>query len=108
MELLNERNTIRAVATRWAEQYPKDKLDIRAKLEALDPETASADDVEAIIGNRSWIGPFRCDECGKEAPEVVQLGEDPYYESSTASVCADCLRAAVKLLTQRESEECLR
>jgi hypothetical protein len=65
---------------------------------ALDQDTATAADVAEIIGNSFWVHERACDECGKETWEVVRLGEQPGYDSSTACVCRDCLRAALRLL----------
>lgn len=92
---------------RWRQQYGtgiwknnSEKQEITRQLDALErlglpiqPET-----VEAIIGNRSWTRIYKCDECGTEEPPlVVQLGEGPDYESSTANVCLRCLEVAVTL-----------
>jgi hypothetical protein len=101
MELMNERQQIKAVARKWKRQYPtgvNGGVDIGAKLAALDVEAATADDVAQIIGNRSWVAKETCDECGAETWDAVQLGEEPDYESSTATICGDCLRAALRLL----------
>ncbi len=43
-----------------------------------------------------------CDECGRQSDEVVQLGEKPYWESSTINVCYDCLRKAMATLDKKE------
>ena len=104
MILLNERNQVRTVADQWTEQYPVgkkhavDKVEKRKALQQLDPETATAADVAKIIGNTSWARAQTCDECKKESWECVQLGEEPNYESATATICPDCLRAALKLI----------
>lgn len=90
----------------WRQRYgtgwetDSNKQEITRQLDALEklglpiqPET-----VEAIIGNRSWTRIYKCDECGTEEPPlVVQLGEGPDYESSTANVCLRCLEVAVTL-----------
>lgn len=104
MKLLNERTKVRDVYARWLLQYPpdscaKDTLEIGERLAALDPETATANDVTAIIGNDSWCGPTRCDECGQDAAVAVQLGEEPDYESRTIRVCSACLCKALGMLT---------
>lgn len=39
-----------------------------------------------------------CNECGEESEELVQLGEEPEYESRTANVCAKCLMKAMILI----------
>jgi hypothetical protein len=69
-------------------------------LVALGPEPRP-EDVETIIGNRSWTR-IRCSECGKEAGEVVEVGEEPDYESSTTWLCKDCLRKALNLMEEEE------
>ncbi len=38
-----------------------------------------------------------CNECGKNADIVVQLGQEPDYESATANICLDCLKRAVEI-----------
>lgn len=103
MKLLNERNQVRGVAQRWQSQYGSSSYGgrmhrIANELKMLDDETASASDVAAIIGNTSWVEPQTCDECGAKTWDVVQLGEEPDYESATACVCADCLRKALALI----------
>ena len=102
MERLQERDQVRGVAAAWKRQYPKGYGDefnaIGKALERLDVETATAEDVAAIIGNHSWALPRRCHECGKESWDLVMLGKEPDYESSTARICRDCLKAALALL----------
>jgi hypothetical protein len=108
MKLLNERVLIREVAQRWQEQYagyrgptPADtaeKQSIGRKLAALDGETATAADVEAIIGNDSWTRIDHCNECGAvDPPAAVRLAED---SSSTADICLPCLRKAAQLIEE--------
>ena len=84
-ELITERDRIRTVADRWGEQYGKpywkndeEKQAIRRKLIALNKETCSAADVEAIIGNDSWCR-LECDTCDADATSVVRMGDEPDY-----------------------------
>ena len=105
MELLNERNQVRTVARRWHVQYGAGTYgsDNRGRmvgneLAALDAETATAADVAEIVGHESWVGENTCHECGAETWDAVQVGQQPDYESSTATICRDCLRAALRLL----------
>ena len=105
MELLNERHQVRTVAEKWRTQhgtgtYVADKRGrmVGDELAALDPETATADDVAEIIGNRSWVDKSICHECGAETWDAVEVGQPPDYESSTATICGGCLRAALRLL----------
>lgn len=107
MKLITERQKIRGVAEAWRAQYcqpyrvrfsDSDEKDEKlSRLLALDVETATAADVAAIIGNTTWAGPERCQECEQTCAVVVQLGEEPDYESNTAWVCVECLRKALAL-----------
>jgi crossover junction endodeoxyribonuclease RusA len=99
MLIITTRSLIREVAARWRSQYREpvgDKLEIAMKLDALDPGTASADAVNAIIGNSSWTS-MTCNECRCRVAAVVRLGEEPDFESHTADICFDCLAKAVAL-----------
>lgn len=103
MKLITKRDVIKQVAERWQNQYTPfsshsyDKYNTYKKLLALDLDTATEDDVEKIIGNRSWTR-LSCEQCDKEVDTLVQVGQEPDYESRTASLCLDCIRAAVALL----------
>ena len=115
MNLITQRDLIRAVAKRWRETYepftddqplfswrtgqtspPLNKQQIAEKLDALDPETATAEEVNAAIGNESWVR-LSCDECGKETEALVTVGQAPDYESHTASICHTCVQKLVQL-----------
>ena len=97
MEVISKKKLIKDVAKRWSSQYPTggdgDKAIIYRNLVAQQPETE--DEVEEIIGNRSWTR-NDCGECGKDVSVLVQLGQEPDYESSTAYVCLDCLQEAIE------------
>lgn len=112
MHVLNERFRVKKAIERWISQYGLERtyyLDKRgrhvgAELAALDPETATSDQVSEIIGNSSWSGALSCDECGQETWDLVQLGQPPDYESSTAYICRGCLMAALRLLGDEPSQ----
>lgn len=72
---------------------PLNKKQIARKLDALDGETATPADVDSIIGNSSWTR-LTCDECGKEVDAVLTVGQEPDYESHTASLCRNCVKLA--------------
>lgn len=107
MELITKRQLINSVAARWKRQYfhgPKGwaitaggKSDDRYKRLKDLPQDATEDQVMGIIGNDSWTR-IVCDECERSVDSAVQLGEPPDYESATAVVCLDCLKAAAALL----------
>lgn len=113
MKLITQRDQIRTVAERWKEQYCRRAFSPAAnavidfwsttysnesteaiynKLAALDGETATAADVDAIIGNNSWssVG-YHCSECDTQpADAILQVGEELDYDSCTAFLCRDC------------------
>lgn len=86
---------------RWALQYShppvrRDQQAITEQLAAL-KSPIDPDQVDAIIGNKSWTQVHCCSECDERVDVVVEIGQEPDYESSTAWVCLPCLRAAVAL-----------
>ncbi len=102
MQILNERNQIRSVAARWratygSGSYGADRRGIAVGdvLTSLDVETASASDVVQIIGNESWVGIPKCDECGDDSWDIVQV-----CESSPVNLCKGCLQAALEMLNE--------
>lgn len=111
-----ERERVRAVADRWAAQYPihqwPDRPDSAlnhkratiAKLRAIDVETATAAEVNEIIGNDSWCGPDNCDECGVRTFDMVHIGEEPDYEARYVEVCRGCLLKMVSLIDNQTEE----
>ena len=107
MKIITERDLIRTVADRWAKvyetgYYAKDatKQGILKSLRMLSTTTCSADDVNKIIGNKSWTR-MHCSECAKSTNWVIQVGEEPDYESATANLCRKCFDKAVQLVTSQ-------
>ncbi len=114
MKLTTQRDLIRAVAARWRKQYEPfthdtplfsvrnghrqaiPKKEIAEMLDAIDPETATPEDIAAIIGNESWTR-LTCDECGKDTDAVLTVGQEPDYESHTASLCRSCVERAASI-----------
>jgi ribosomal protein S14 len=105
MNLVTKTQKIKDVAASWHRQYYKksqrcipdaDKAAIYEALLALH-EGASEDQVAEAIGNRSWTS-NRCSECGNDVEALVQVGEEPSYESITAWLCGDCINRAAALL----------
>ena len=96
--IVTERELIKSVVSRWDKQYGSkrwgdDKLLILERLRQLDLDTASADEINSIIGNSSWTTE-RCSQCGGYNLPVVVVGEVPDYESSTATLCRQCFDKA--------------
>lgn len=100
MRLINPRNAIRTVAARWGAQYPTategKSFDIAQKLNALNPETATAAEVNKIIGNNSWTT-VRCCECGEYVESAVEFGRDG-DEARLCQLCAKVAGAAAAIL----------
>ena len=104
MKLLSEREQVRSVVKRWRERYPDPEFRLR-DLDALDPETATAEDVALAMGNRGWVRQRTCDECGEDSWSCVELGEEPDDESCTATICEGCLRKALALIERARFAE---
>ena len=103
MKLITERDLIRKIAASWFNQYQAwfkdypDKKITYGKLLALDKENASPADIESIIGNDAWTAQY-CNECKELSTIIVEVGEEPGYDSSTAKICPDCLQKALALV----------
>ena len=96
MKVITKQSRANEAYSRWMAQYPYDKDGIGAKLAALG-STPDPDEVDSVIGNKSWTELYCCSECGDRS-EVVELGEPPDYESSTAWICVRCLKDAAEKL----------
>lgn len=101
MNTLTKQEKIKSVAKHWKKQYFKNGVwgpskhgfeAIYNQLKQLGP-TATEDEIEAIIGNRTWTQ-NKCDECDKDSDVVIMLTESSEY---VTYVCLDCLRAAITL-----------
>lgn len=109
MYIITLQSMIANVAECWKRQYYVDDKwrkiafgnaeEIYNKLANLDGLTATPEDVKAIISDVYWNWIFkRCSECNNYVPNVIMLGEEPDYDSSTVYICFDCFKKAVELL----------
>ena len=80
----------------WGDERGRD---VAGELRALDPGTATVDQVNEILG-RDMVYRLECNECGEVAEALVQIGEEPNYETNTAYVCRACLERALRLVTE--------
>lgn len=112
MKLISRQEKANRVAERWKEQYYQRKIDEWTETRIGDTErTYKAivalgnnpipDEIDKIIGNGSWTR-LTCDECGEDKEAVIQMGQEPDYESHTACVCWNCLDK-IKQLTRASS-----
>jgi len=95
MYVITKREIIKSVVERWGQtyrnnSYGEDKLEILERLKLLDLETVGAVTINNIIGNNSWTT-LKCSECGKDSIVVIQVGEEPDYESATIQICLPCI-----------------
>ena len=83
--------------------WKKRDRDRYERLQALDSETATAADVERIVGTKGWVGPA-CDECGREMPGVASFVQEEECGCGALSlahwICADCLRKAADAIDE--------
>ena len=100
MKLITRHARAAEAAIQWESQYQGDREGKAAAIRLLG-DSPDPDAVDAIIGNDSWTRVPDCDECKREVAAVVEIGEEPDYESATARVCVDCLRAALAIGERR-------
>lgn len=101
MKVITEKDWVKEAPEKWKRNYfhngdwgtvslgdPKKIYDALCE---LNPESATASDVTAIIGNDSWCG-FCCSECGKRSLTILLVGQEPDYESLTVWLCPECAK----------------
>lgn len=106
--LITTRDMIRTAAERWkyrfrsVKDFPPGSEPhlIGLKLDALDGETATVADVNAIVTevHRHWFTRLECHQCGQETDAVVVVGEKRDWESCTADLCVSCALSVAKLV----------
>jgi hypothetical protein len=104
VKVITQRDLIKNILITWKTQYPNpdpNKKEIEINLSKLNLKTVAVSTVNKIIGNSSWTS-LRCDECLAYVGEIIQVGEEPDYESATACLCSVCLRKAYQLLNGTE------
>lgn len=98
--VLRKADVIAGVPSRWNRQYREtrdlDKIEIGKRLAALSPGF-TAEQVDSIIGNRSWTM-HECSNCGQDRDVLIRLGEEPDYEAKWLDLCADCLAKALEII----------
>lgn len=107
MKIITRQLLANGAAKRYRAQYSGgqygDKSKTTEKLLALN-SPVDPDEVDRIIGNTSWTTPPSCNVCGKLNGPVVEVGDKPDYDSNTAWVCFDCVRAIGKMVNAFEGE----
>lgn len=105
MRLLLAKDVAVAAIARWRKQYPDrgrdhtygfDCAGVRERLSALRPDPTVAEIKTAFGQHKDWAE-NRCDECGRDRPELVLIGEEPEYEARWQELCPDCVKAALAM-----------
>lgn len=101
MKLITQRDMIRELPTAYREEYgdyledPDSRGRIRGnvlrELEALDLETCSIGDVEAVLGN-SGLTRMGCDLCGEEQGLLVR--------ADRLDICPKCVGEMAELVEE--------
>lgn len=97
-DIITKSGIVSDVPKAWAKSYENyrgpnalDMKRITSELRDL-PSGFSADDVEKIIGNKSWTT-LHCDQCGNDVDAVARFGaENPV--TLTYDICEVCIRQA--------------
>jgi len=106
MKIITIEDRIKSVAQRYKNQYQYtwDSCIFGRKNHQLHYDlllkAKTKEDVANALQRFGWVE-LRCDECRKEINTVIQMGEEPDYESSTALLCIDCLKEAIKHIEEK-------
>jgi len=100
VELVRRRDLVRSVAALWKQNrqsfrfknYSAEDEEIYQQLLALGDDPRS-EDVDAIIGNRSWTAKLVCSKCEQKYDAVVRMVKD----DSVMEICENCLRGMAAL-----------
>lgn len=103
MKLITKKSILKGLIKKFQKQYPTNMIFFNGScsdnvIKSLKAEKDLTEEkANEIIGNSSWTQ-NKCNECNKDVFVVVQLGEEPDYESSTVNICLNCLNKAVTLI----------
>lgn len=110
MRLIGTRERIWNVAESYRRQYGRNPVErfrdgkssasIQAALDAINPGTATAGEVAAIIGNDSWSY-NSCAECGERIEDALEIG----HSDSPLCLCPQCIRNAYEMTTHLIKEK---
>lgn len=106
MKIITERDRIKS----WFETFKNDhRKHMNEVRKILNPETCTGREIAEVmikhgIWNRGCLNDMNnawflgyCDECEKASNVLIQVGQEPDYDSSTAEICFDCLKKAAEL-----------
>lgn len=105
MKIVTERDEMKDWFKRYNDNYPH-----MHEIEKLNFETCNPKEIaDIMIKHGIWTADcsnyrksmwfkIKCDECEEYHSVVIQLGEEPDYESCTVDLCFDCFKSATKLV----------
>lgn len=97
---ITERSLILGAVHQWqGNSYyttKKKHKDILNKLKALDLNTATANEINEIVG--SLLVFCSCDHCDSEEYPFVEIGERIPYECTSQTLCLKCMKDAVAVM----------
>lgn len=102
MKLITRYEYAQSAPARWIAIYKNGRIghswtEVTAKMEAM-TKPVDPDEIDALIGNDSWTHISSCSECRSQADPILEIGEKPDYESSTAYLCLPCFRKVAELV----------
>ncbi len=99
--IITKRLLIQRVHNRWTSAYPKGTTlltkptkssdQIADELARLDTDTATPEQVAAIIGNISWTD-LKCGQCNADVEAVMDISA--HYSDKVNYICHPCLKKA--------------
>jgi hypothetical protein len=100
MKLITERMMIQSVADELKKKWPflDQNREQKAQLAALDLNTATAEEVNAITELPHLTATPSCSECGHVRDRVVELSEVIDGELDAVCLCLACAEKVVALL----------
>jgi len=104
MIVITQRQMIESVVQRWKDTYGADsnvgrRLETFRALQKLDLKTATAEEVDKIIGNNHWTTCL-CHECRQHVTDFIRVGTTgiEFDDGSTFNICHECLHKAFALV----------
>ncbi len=105
MKLLNAKNQIKSFVDNKNKSWYQNDEKLFNKLNAIDPETITTAQFNKMFKGRFLVCPNVCSECNKESWDIVEIGQPPDYDSSTAYICEKCLKEALKLIEKSRKKK---
>lgn len=111
MKVITKQSLIDNLPERWFNGYglkdtrsnfrlANNKMALDIYNELIENKPLTEEKIIKIIGHASWITEY-CNECNKPNDYIIEIGQEPDYDSATAKMCINCLNKAVKELSSK-------